>query len=162
MRKTIAALAVGALIAGGAMVATAQTDDTDSPGTDAPVVEMERGERISSFFDDMVAEGVIDQDQADTMLAELESRHEERVAEREARRAAFEAAWEDDVLTVAELEELGADRILDQDGPFAEALADGEITRAEFEAVHAEFGPPHHRRGPGRGLGIGGAGTEGA
>lgn len=162
MRKTVAALAVGALIAGGAMVATAQTDDTESPDPDAPVVEMKQGERISSFFDDMVAEGVISQDQADTMLAELESRHEERVAGREAQRAAFEAAWEDDVLTVAELEELGADRILAEDGPFAEALADGEITRDEFEAVHAEFGPRHHRRGPGRGLGIGEAGTEGA
>lgn len=158
MRKTIAALTVGALIAGGAMVATAQTDD--APDTDAPIVEMKRGERIGSFFDDMVAEGVISQEQADTMLAELESRHEERVAERQERREAFESAFEDDVLTVAELEELGADRILAEDGPFAEALEDGEITRDEFDAVRAELGPRHHR-GPGRGFGSGGPGTDG-
>jgi hypothetical protein len=143
------------------MVATAQTDD--APEADAPIVEMKRGERISSFFDDMVAEGVISQDQANTMLAELESRHEERVAERQERREAFESAFEDDVLTVAELEELGADRILDEDGPFAEALADGELTRDEFEAIHAELGPRHHRGpGPGGGLGPDGPGTDGA
>lgn len=159
MRKTVAALTAGALIAGGAMVATAQTDDAPEP--DAPIVEMKRGERISSFFDDMVADGVISQDQADTMLAELESRHEERLAERQERREAFESAFEDDVLTVAELEELGADRILDENGPFAEALEDGQITRDEFEAVHAERGPGHHR-GPGRGFGFPGPGTEGA
>lgn len=159
MRKTVAALTAGALIAGGAMVATAQTED--APATDAPIVEMKRGERISSFFDDMVAQGVISQDQADTMLAELESRREARVAERQERREAFESAWEDDVLTVAELEELGAERILDEDGPFAEALEDGEITRDEFDAVRAEFGPRHHR-GPGRGFGAGALGTNGA
>ena len=156
MRKTVAALTAGALIAGGAMVATAQTDDAD---TQPSIVQMERGDRISSFFDDMVAEGVISQDQADTMLAELEDRHEARVAERQERRDAFESAWEDDVLTVAELEELGADRILDEDGPFAEALDDGEITRDEFDAIRAEFGHRHHR-GPGRGLGDGGAGNS--
>ena len=161
MRKTVAALTAGALIAGGAMVATAQTDDADTADTQPPIVEMKRGERISSFFDDMVADGVISQDQADTMLAELETRHEARVAEREERREAFESAFEDDVLTVAELEELGADRILDEDGPFAVALEDGEITRDEFEEFHSEFGP-RHRRGPGRGLISGAAGTEGA
>lgn len=156
MRKTVAALTAGALIAGGAMVATAQTD-ADTTDSDTPIVEMKRGERISSFFDDMVAEGVISDDQAETMLAELESRHAERVAERDERRAAFESAWEDDVLTVAELEELGADRILAEDSPFADALEDGELTRDEFEAIHAD-GPRHHR-GPGRGLGFGGPGN---
>ena len=161
MRKTVAALTAGALIAGGAMVATAQTDTTDQVDPDVPIVEMKRGERISSFFDEMVADGVISQEQADTMLAELESRHEARVAERQERRAAFEAAFEDDVLTVAELEELGADRILDEDGPFAEALEDGQITRDEFEEIHAERGPRHHR-GPGRGLGPDGPGNEDA
>ena len=159
MRKTVAALTAGALIAGGAMVATAQTDD--APDTDAPIVEMKRGERISAFFDDMVAQGVISQDQATTMLAELESRHEARVAERQEHREAFEAAWEDDVLTVAELEELGAERILDEDGPFAEALEDGQLTRDEFDAIRAEIGPRHHR-GPGRGFGSGGPGNQGA
>lgn len=161
MRKTVAALTAGALIAGGAMVATAQTDSTDTIDPNAPIVEMKRGERISSFFGEMVEQGVISQDQADTMLAELESRHEARVAEREERREAFESAFEDDVLTVAELEELGADRILDEDGPFAEALEDGELTRDEFEEIHAERGPRHHR-GPGRGLGFGGPGIDGA
>lgn len=158
MRKTVAALTAGALITGGALVATAQTDDADTTDPKPPVVEMERGERISSFFGEMVAEGVISQDQADTMLAELESRHQDRVAEREERRAAFESAWEDDVLTRAELEELGADRILAEDGPFAEALGDDQITRDEFDAIHAELGPRHHR-GPGRGPGFGGPGN---
>lgn len=161
MRKTVAALTAGALIAGGAMVATAQTDSDDGAESDAPVVQMNRGERISSFLDDMVAQGVIDQDQADTMLAELEARREARVAERQERREAFESAWEDDVLTVAELEELGADRILDEDGPFAEALEDGEITRDEFQEVRSEFGPRRHR-GPGLGFGASETGTADA
>ncbi len=159
MRKTVAALTAGALIAGGAMVATAQTDDAETTDSLTQVVEMKRGERISSFFSDMVGQGVISQDQADTMLAELESRHEAKVAEREERREAFQAAWDDEVLTLEELEELGAERILDGEGPFAEALEDGEITRDEFEAIRSELGP-RHRRGPGRGLGFGGPGND--
>ena len=151
MRKSIAALTAGALIAGGAMVATAQTDGADTTEDATEQVRPSRGAHLSEFFSEMVTEGVISQDQADQLTAELESRAAVRQAERAERRAAFEAAWEDDVLTVAELEELGADRILDEDGPFAEALADGEITRDEFDAVKAEIGPRggrgHHRFG---------------
>ena len=46
MRKTVAALTAGALITGGALVATAQTDDADTTDPKPPVVEMERGERM--------------------------------------------------------------------------------------------------------------------
>lgn len=156
MRKSVAALTAGALIIGGAAVASAQTDDT-APAENSPAVQLHerRAEHISDFFADMVGEGVISQDQADQMTAELENRAEARIAEREERKAAFEAAWEDDVLTLAEIEELGADRFLAEDGPFAEALADGELTRDEVETVRGEFGGPRgHRGGPG---GFGGA-----
>lgn len=151
MRKSIAALTAGALIAGGAMVATAQTEAPETSGDTTEQVRPARGARLSDFFSEMVTQGVISQDQADQLVAELESRATAHQAEREERRAAFEAAWEDDVLTAAEIEELGADRFLDEDGPFADALADGEISRDEFDAVKAELGPRggrgHHRFG---------------
>ena len=156
MRKSVAALTAGALIIGGAAVASAQTDDT-APTDDTPAVQLHerRGEHISEFFADMVEDGVISQDQADQMTAELETRAEERIAEREERKAAFDAAWDDGVLTLAEIEELGADRFLAEDGPFADALADGELTQEELEEARGEFGGRRGHRGGGPG-GFGG------
>lgn len=146
MRKTVATLAAGALILGGAAVATAQTD-TEPVDGDAVVGVHHPGTRIESFLSEMVDEGVISQDQADQLLAELASRAEERIARRAELRAAFEGAWNDGVLTLAEIEELGADWLLSDDGPFAEALEDGELTRAEFDAIRAELSGPRHHRG---------------
>ena len=154
MRTSLVALIAGSMIIGGAAIAVAQTDDTPTGTTiESTVGERTRGGHLEGFFSDMVAEGVISQDQADTLTAELRERFEERRAAIAERREAFQAAWEDNVLTVAELEELGAGRILAEDGPFADALEDGELTRAEFEEIRREFprrGPGHHRfRGPG-------------
>lgn len=157
MRKTLVALVAGALILGGAAIAMAQTDETTTD-TSPPVAHMDRGDHLSEFLAEMVDEDVITQEQADTLISELESRFEARQAEREEHRALFEEAFSDDVLTVEELEEIGATRILDEDGPFAEALADGELTRAEFDAIHASMPlrDGHHRGG-----GFGGPGPFG-
>ena len=157
MRKSLVALIAGALIIGGAAIAMAQTDDSTTE-TQPPLAEMERGEHLSLFLAEMVDENVITQEQADTLLSELQARFEARRADREEHRAQLEAAFADDILTVQELEDIGAYRILDADGPFAEALADGELTRAEFDAVHATMPP---RGGGHHGGGFGGPGGFG-
>ena len=152
MRKSLAALTAGALIIGGAAVASAQTPDV-VPNENAPAFAQaqQRGDHLSEFFGDMVDQGVISQDQADQMTAELQTRAETRLAERSEHRAAFEAAWEDGVLTLAEIEELGADRMLADDSPFVEALADGELTQAEFDEIRGDHQQGRGHGGPGRG-----------
>lgn len=166
MRKTLIALTAGAMILGGAAIAMAQTDDATTYPIQAMERDQDRDQDRTEYLADMVGQGVITQEQADTLAAEMQQRFELRRAEREQRRAearehkeGLEAAFSDDVLTVAELEELGAVRILDEDGPFAEALEDGELTRAEFDAIHETLpcgGPGGQRRGgPGGGPGSG-------
>lgn len=170
MRRTLIALVAGAMILGGAAIAMAQTDDTTNDTATYPIQAMERDQDRdqdrTEYLADMVDQGVITQEQADTLAAEMQQRFELRRAERDQRRTlaqehkeGIESAFSDDVLTVAELEELGAQRILDEDGPFAEALADGELTRAEFDAIHETLpcaGLGGQRRGgPGGGPGAG-------
>lgn len=142
MRKTIVAIlaAAAVLVIGGAIGAVAQTDETTTT-TDA--VGHHRG--FGGLLDEMVADGVITDEQSTAIAEWLEARRTEMQAAREEARAAWETAWEDDVLTRDEAQALPfADRILAEDGPFAEAWADDQLTRDEFEAVKAEF--PGRRR----------------
>ena len=152
MRKTIAILAAGVLIIGGAAVASAQTDEADEP---IPAREMSRGDHAAEVLGELVENGTITQAQSDAIQAAFEAKRVELQAEREERRAEMEAgreqleeAWSDDVLTLEEAEALPfADRLTDPEGPLAEAWADGELTKDEMREAHEEFG---HRRGHGR------------
>ena len=151
MRKTIAAIAAGVLIIGGAAVASAQVDES----TDTPVREMTKGDHVADVLAELVEDGTITQSQANAITeafeakrAEFQAMREERRAEREAARAALEEAWADDVLTLDEVEGLPfADRLTDPEGPLAEAWEDGELTKEEAQEAREEFGP---RRGHGR------------
>jgi len=164
MRKTIMAMlaAAAVLVIGGAIGAAAQTDD--EPVSDTTVTETEsrhvRGQLLEGVLDEMVADGVITDDQAIEIAEWLENKRTELAAQREEMRAALEAAWADDVLTTDEVADLPfADRLTAEDGPFAEAWEDGQLTREEFDAIKAEIGRRgfgHDRRGP-FGAGLSGA-----
>jgi hypothetical protein len=151
MRETIAILAAGVLIIGGAAVASAQVDETDDP---VPAHEMKRGDHADEVLAELVEDGTITQAQSDAIVAafeakrvELQAQREERRAEMEAAREQLEEAWSDDVLTLEEAEALPfADRLTDPEGPLAEAWADGELTKDEVREARQEIGP---RRGHG-------------
>lgn len=139
MRKTIVAMlaAAAVLVAGGAIGAAAQTDDTTES---TPIERPLAGHFGGALLDEMVADGVITQDQADAIADWLESKREEMQAEREARRAAYEEAWSDGVLTEEEAARFPfGERLL----AATEAWADGELTQEEFDALRGDF--PHRR-----------------
>jgi hypothetical protein len=164
MRKTLMAMiaAAGVLVIGGSLGALAQTDDTSYGDDSTQAEEMLRPVRshlLGGVLDEMVADGVIEAEQATAITEWLENRRSELQEQREARRSAHEAAWADGVLTSEEAANLpSADWLLSEDGPFAEAWDDGQLTRDEFESVRSElgdrrgFGP----RGPGMGFRAGG------
>ena len=147
--KRIAAsiVAVAVLIAGGFAVAMlngnpaiAQESDTQD---DAESTKPDRSEAFDEVFEQLVADGVITEDQADTVQAALQAKAEELKAEREARREERRAQreqirsfLEDGVIDAGELAQLGSDHPLnDPDGPAAEYLDDGELTAEELREL---------------------------
>ena len=160
MRKTFVAMiaAAAVLIIGGSLGALAQAEDTTPEGDTTQSEERLRpliGHRLSRVLDEMVADGVIDAEQAAAITDWLENRRAEWESERDERRAAHEAAWADGVLTAEEAAGLpSADWLLAEDGPFGEAWEDGQLTREEAETVRAEVGERrgHGHRGPGMAL----------
>lgn len=111
---------------------------------------------LDEVLDELVASGVITQEQSDAITQALTDKAEQRRAEFEAERERLEQMWtqirgflEDDVITSEEIAQLP------DDNPFSnvrDILADGQITRDELESV-APFagvivdGPRHF--GPG-------------
>lgn len=184
MRRVLTILLAVALLVGGgvafallgdsgAAVAQEDTIDKESPATEAPVestgAELERPERgavLSGVLADLVADGVITQDQADEITAALQARIEELRAEFRERRGELEfdgrrflrqfdlrELLEDGVIDSDELAELGEDHPFnDPDGPAAEYLDDGQLTQEELDELHAGFGP-HGSGRDGRGFG---------
>ena len=157
MRKTLIAMiaAAAVLVIGGSLGAVAQTgdatveDDSIQEQTFGPL----RGLLLDGVLDEMVADGVIDSEQATAITEWLQERRSERIEQRTERRAAHDAAWADGVLTLDEAAELpSADRLLAEDGPFAEAWEDGQLTRDEVDAVRSELGDGRGFGHRGRGM----------
>jgi hypothetical protein len=165
MRKLITGAVTGALVVGGALVASAQTDGSTT-STTAATAAVERGGRhgavLQEALDGLVADGTLTQAQADAVTAAVEARAEAFRAEREAVREQMESFWEDGVLTADEIAQLPADHPLrDPDGPAAEYLEDGRLTEEELRSLHESAHPGgfgrHGRHGgmPGSGFGPG-------
>lgn len=139
MRKTIVAMlaAAAVLVVGGALGAIAQTDEAETETTVTDVAPLgHKGERLAELLDEMVADGVITSEQAESITEWLENKHAEIRAEREAMRALFEEAWSDGILTEEEAAQF----------PFSERLAaieelwaDGQVTQEEWDAFRDEF-----------------------
>lgn len=88
---------------------------------------------LAEVLGDLVEDGTITPEQSDAVLAALEQRRAEALEAMSEWRTKLASFWEDGVLTMEEIEQLPiADRLTDPDGPLAQALEDGSITRQEF------------------------------
>ena len=140
MRKVIIPI-LAVLVVGVATIASAQTDDGTTSG-EAQEENEERGEGrgrghlLVGVLEDLVGDETITQEQSDAIIVALEEARDSAREARQELRAQIQGFWEDDVLTSEEIAELPhAERFEDPDGPFADALADGQITKAEMEEV---------------------------
>lgn len=154
MRKIIVSIAAAGVLVTGAFVASAITTTEASAQTDeAPVVtdsatRPDRGAILDGVLDDLVTDGTLNQGQADAVKDALVAKHEEikekfgdRMERRERRQEMHEKieGWlEDGVISADELAELDVDLPRFEDGPLAEALEDGQITQAEWDAASEE------------------------
>ncbi|MCL1593865.1 MAG: hypothetical protein M3132_05890 [Actinomycetia bacterium] len=156
MKKILASMAAAGVLVAGAFVATSVTptaaeaqtaDDTATSQTQRP----ERGAILDDVLGNLVADGTIDQSQADAVKEALEAKRDElkeqfgdRGPRMDQRRGFLRGLLADDVITADEIAALPEDHPLRTgESPLSELLEDdGEITRAELEsfrdARHAE------------------------
>ena len=151
-------IGAAALVLGVAAAAWAQTDSEESAGENGePEVgarEHPAGLGLGSILADLVEDGTITQEQADAIIAAVEEKRSAARAARQEMKTLLDSFWEDGVLTADELAQLpNADRITATDGPLADALADGQITKEEMEEARDRMpGRRGHHGGPGKGL----------
>lgn len=153
MRKIlISVVAAGVLVAGAFVAsslttsaASAQTADEDTTQT---FERPERGAVMGEVLAGLVEDGTIKQSQADAIIAALDEKRAELEANRPegrdgrrgpaAHRRHIQALLEDGVISADEIAALPDDHpFKDADGPFAEELADGQITQEEWDAFIA-------------------------
>jgi len=178
MKKILTALAAaGVLVAGGfttaaisspsAAVAQEAAEQTEDTTTD-DVVRPDRGAILDEVLDELVADDVIDADQAAEIKAALEAKRDElheQFGDRGPRGRGFRGGdrlglsgfLDDGVIDADELAQLPEGHPLtDPEGPAAAYLEDGQLTQEELQEMHDEFAPSHGfgRRGfDGRGFG---------
>ncbi len=141
---------------------TAASTDRSRDAARAGATGTNRGRILGNVLDDLVADGVITQDQADQILEELTTRLEELRLEQRGDgqglrgfgrqgfqlRGRFGEFLDDGVLDADELAQLGENHPLnDPEGPAAPYLDDGQLTQEELEELMAELAP-FGRRGP--------------
>jgi len=143
------AFTASTIVDGPALAQTTESTATESPADERPDVS-KPGEILDEVLGDLVANGTLDQGDADAVKAALEARHEEVRAEMEVWRednpGRFERGFkrgfamggllEDGVIDATELAELPDDHPLnDADGPAAEFLTDGQLTEDELKQL---------------------------
>ena len=142
--KIIASLAAGAILIGAGFVTTL----VSSPGAaiaqeveEADAAHVARGLAfLNEVLEDLVADGEISSEDAETVLNALAEAIEEKKEEREALREAIEEAFEDGELTLGEASILPDDHWLFSEA-FDEAWEDGVLTKEEIRENR-----PHPRR----------------
>ena len=163
MRKIVIPLAaLLVLVAGSVALANTGRRGTDQGGPTGRVAVLDE------VLGDLVEDGTITEHQSDTIVAAVEEAKTEALAAVREARARLGSFWEDGVLTSEEIAELPfADRITDPEGPLADALADGEITKEELrELARPRYGHmgrtgPWHRGGHGGHWDHGSRGSKG-
>jgi hypothetical protein len=155
----VSVAAAGVLVAGALAASTvvdgpALAETTDDSAVEAPDAERgafpRHGEILAEVLDDLVADGTLEQGDADAVEDAWDARREEVRAEMEASReenpGRFERGFkrgfalggllDDGVIDATELAELPDDHPLnDPDGPAAEFLADGQLTEDELKQL---------------------------
>lgn len=165
MKTILAAIAASGVLVTGAFVASAVTDAPASAQTDdittaydaTTTDDPQRTGPLIDVLDGLVSEGILTRDQADEvesrlraagkeLRAERRKRLEDRRERRQDRRADRQLIREflaDDVIDSDELAQLGDDHPFnDPDGRFADAAADGEITRDELREIRESLRSP--------------------
>lgn len=154
MKKVIASLAAAGVLVAGAFVAATVTDSpaqaqTVEENTTEQVERPDRGSGLAEVLAELVDAGTINQTQADAVAAALEAKHEEMKENRPDRGEGPRGParfgrhvgqlLEDGVISADEIAELpGGHPFKNAEGPFADELADGQITQAEWDAFKAE------------------------
>lgn len=151
MKKIIVSIAAtGVLVAGAFVASTFASTEVLAQTDEVPVVTEEAhrpfpGSVLDGVLSDLVEDGALTQDQADAVKDALVAKRDEfkekfgdrrdRWERRHCAHAQIREWLEDGVITEEELSELpdGA-RIFADDSPLSEALEDGEITQAEWDA----------------------------
>ena len=154
MRRMVV-VGAAVLVLGVAAIAWAQTGSEESDGEFAEEAwEHPARAGLDSVLADLVEDGTITQEQADAIMVAIEEKRSAARAARAEMKGLLRSFWEDGVLTSDEIAQLpNADRITDADGPFADALADGQITKEEMEEIKGRFpGRRGHDGGPGKGF----------
>ena len=146
--KIITALVAGGLLVGAGFAtsvisapgtASAQEESADTDGERKG--PFHRGfEFLSGVLEDLVGEGAISQEDADTVLNAVEEKAEEVKAEHEAMRELIKAFLEDGVITEDEASQLPDDHWIFNER-LDEAWEDGELTSEELRQAR-----PHPRR----------------
>ncbi len=160
LKKVIASTAIAAtMLTGGVAIGSGAVLAQDTP----PPVEdtTERGSRHSAVLDQLVADGVITQEQADAVSTAVVARQDERSAQRAERREAKAAALaevlgisvedlsaaREEGLTIAEIAEANGvpvDDVIEAlvqqaDERIDQAIEDGRIDAAQAEERRAEL-----------------------
>ncbi len=164
MKKVLAALAASGVLIAGGFVTAAVSAPTSAVAQEAlettdDVVRPEKGAILDEVLEQLVADGVIDSDQATKIKDALVAKHEELREQFGDRRHGFRGHGgfrgedrpdmrgflEDGVIDDDELAQLPEGHPLtDPEGPAAEYLDDGQLTAEELEELHAELGDRRH------------------
>lgn len=143
------AFTASTLVNGQALAQSTEDSTIEAPDAERPA-SPRHGEILSEVLDGLVADGTIEQADADAVETAYEARREEVHAEMEAWReenpGRFERGFkrgfamggllEDGVIDATELAELPDDHPLkDPDGPAADSLADGQLTEDELKQL---------------------------
>ena len=150
-------IGAAALVLGLGAAAWAQTGSEESAGETEESGES-AGEAwehparagLDSVLAVLVEDGAITQEQADAIIAAVDEKRSAARAAREEMKALLDTFWEDEVLTAEEIAQFPhADRIIAADGPFSDALSDGQITKEELEEIKGKVpgSRGHHGRG---------------
>lgn len=146
--KFLAATVAGGLLVGAGLVTAAMSTpgvaEAQEDGTEAGDVRVHpgRGALLEEVLADLVSDGTIDQGQADAITEALAAKAEAFRTERSELREMIQGFLDDGVITADELSQLPDDHPFnDPDGPFADALSDGQLTRDELAEIR-----PHPRR----------------
>lgn len=162
MKKIIASIAAAGVLVVGAFAASTITSTAASAQTDEPPIETEEASRphpgavLDDVLADLVQDKTLDQEQADAVKDGVEAKREElkekygdrrdRRAQRGEMRGQIQRWLEDGVISAEELAELPFDLPRSEDGPLQEALKDGQITQAEWDAFIEERKADHEAR----------------